>query len=73
MKYTLGCRHLLAESENGLTIQVYAGLIATLLIMLWTGRKPNKMTLFMVDMYLAGWASLDELKAELGKLKKLDR
>ena len=73
MKCTLGCRHLLAESENGVTIQVYAGLIATLLIMLWTGRKPNKMALFMVDMYLAGWASLKELKAELGKLKKLDR
>lgn len=71
MKCTLGCRHLLAESENGVSIQIYAGLIATLLIMLWTGRKPNKMALFAVEMYLMGWASLAELKTEFAKLKKL--
>ena len=73
LKCVLGCRHLLAESEQGLRIQLYVAMIASLLIVLWTGRKPNKMTLFMVDMYLADWASLEELKAELGKLKKLDR
>src|SRR5262249_11775085 len=41
-KCILGCRHLLATDQNGVTIQVYAALIASLLIVLWTGRKPNK-------------------------------
>lgn len=70
LKCTLGCKHLLAESENGVTIQVYAGLIASLLIILWTGRKPTKGALFVIEMYLAGWASLKELMAELRKLKE---
>lgn len=69
LKCTLGCRHLLAHSENGIQIQMYAALIASLLVVLWTGRKPNKASLFMLSMYFAGWADLDELDAHLKKLK----
>jgi hypothetical protein len=64
-KCILGCRHLLAEDANGLTIQVYVALIASLLIVLWTGRKPNKRTWEMIQLYLQGWASLQELEAHL--------
>ena len=69
LKCTLGCRHLLAQSENGIEIQVYAALIASLLVVLWTGRKPNKTSLFYLSMYFQGWASLDEVTAHLKKLK----
>jgi hypothetical protein len=33
------------------------------LIVLWTGRKPNRRTLTAVALYLQGWSSLDELNA----------
>lgn len=68
-KCVLGCQHLLSESPNGIAIQVYAALIATLLIMLWTGRKPNRMTLTMVGLYLEGWADEGELMAYLKRLQ----
>jgi len=42
LKCVMGCRHLVAESEDGVKMQVYAALIAGLLIVLWTGRKPTK-------------------------------
>jgi hypothetical protein len=71
LKCTLGCRHLLAESENGIRLQMYAALIASLLIILWTGRKPNKTALLMLNLYFQGWADLDELKASIEKLKPL--
>jgi IS4 transposase len=68
-KCVLGCRHLLAHSPNGIRLQVYAALIASLLIVLWTGKKPNKYALQMVSLYLQGWADLDELTAFLTRLK----
>ena len=40
-KCILGCRHLLALDANGVAIQVYVALIASLLIVLWTGRKTD--------------------------------
>ncbi len=72
LKCILGCRHLLANDANGVAIQVYVALIASLLITLWTGRKPNKRTWEMIQFYLMGWASLDELDAHLRQLHAKD-
>src|SRR5208283_3713295 len=36
-KCILGCRHLLSTCANGVQIQVYLAIIASLLISLWTG------------------------------------
>ena len=58
-KQLLGCRHLLSTKPYGVEIQVYCGIIACLLIMLYTGRKPTKRTFEMVCFYLSGWASAD--------------
>jgi hypothetical protein len=69
-KCILGCRHLLANGRDGVTIQVYLALIASLLITLWIGRKPTVRTLEMLQFYFAGWATEDELMAHLDKLKK---
>jgi IS4 transposase len=42
MKCILGCQHLISEKSNGVAIQVYGALIASVLIALWTGKRPNK-------------------------------
>jgi hypothetical protein len=67
-KCVLGCRHLLSECRNGVAIQCYVALIASLLIVVWTGRKPTKRTWEMIQFYLIGWASLDELERHLADL-----
>lgn len=69
-KCVLGCRHLISNSQNGVTIQVYVALIASLLIALWTGRKPTKRTWEMLQFYFTGWASEEELMAHLASRKK---
>jgi hypothetical protein len=68
LKCILGCRHLISNSENGVAIQLYVALIASLLIALNTGRKPTKRTLEMIQFYLIGWATLEEVEAHLAKL-----
>jgi Transposase DDE domain len=72
LKCILGCRHLLANNVNGVEIQVYLGIIASLLISLWTGKKPTKRTLEMVQFYFSGLASWEELQAHIENLKKHD-
>jgi hypothetical protein len=72
-KCILGCRHLLSTSANGVQIQVYLALIASLLISLWTGKKPTKRTYEMLCFYFSGWASEEELLAHLAKLHDQSR
>jgi Transposase DDE domain len=72
LKCILGCRHLVANNQNGVAIQVYLGIIASLLISLWTGRKPTKRTLEMVQFYFTSLASWEELQAHIAGLKKHD-
>jgi hypothetical protein len=64
-KRVLGCRHLLALDSRGVAIQVYVALIASLLVVLWTGRKLNRRTWEMIQFYLSGWATLDELERHM--------
>jgi Transposase DDE domain len=71
LKCILGCRHLLANGRNGVTIQVYLAIIASLLISLWVGRKPTVRTLEMIQFYFTGWATEEELMAHLANLKPL--
>jgi Transposase DDE domain len=72
LKCILGCRHLLANNKDGVEIQVYLGIIASLLISLWIGRKPTQRTLEMIQFYFIGWATWKELKAHIDGLKKHD-
>lgn len=69
-KCILGCRHLLSESHNGVEIQVYVAIIASLLISIWVGRKPTKRTLEMIRFYFSGWADEEELLSHIETLKK---
>jgi hypothetical protein len=68
-KCILGCQHLLSTSHNGVAIQVYLALIASVLIVKWTGQKPNKRTFEMLCLYFQGWASERELTAHLRRVQ----
>jgi hypothetical protein len=68
-KCVLGRRHLVSESHDGLTVQVYVALIANLLLTLWVGRKPTKRTFEMFCLFFMGWATAEELQDHLERLK----
>jgi hypothetical protein len=55
-KHLLGMRHLLSQRQEGVEIQVYCCIIACLLISLETGRKPNKLMVRIIGLYLLGVA-----------------
>jgi IS4 transposase len=72
LKCILGCRHLLGESPQGVTLQVYMALLASLLITLWAGRKATKRTFEMFCFYFMGWASEQELQRHIEQLQEHD-
>jgi hypothetical protein len=61
IKCVLGCRHWMAESLQGMTLQIYCALIASVLLVLWTGRKPTKRQWEALQLYWVGCVSLHEL------------
>ena len=67
VKCLLGCRHWLAESQRGVTIQLYLALIASVLLQLATGRRPNRRMLELIQLYQLGWATLAELLGGLAR------
>ena len=69
-KCILKCQHFLSLSQNGLAIQIYCALIASLLISLWSGHKVGKRTYEMLCLHMQGWASDQELEKHLESLKK---
>lgn len=73
MKSVLGARHLVSKKPNGVTLQMYAALIVSLLIIVYTGRKPTKRTFETIQFYLLGWVTDEELEAHLATLQKISR
>jgi hypothetical protein len=71
LKCVLGTRHLVAESKNGLSLQLYTALIVSLLIVLRTGRAPTTRTYELIPFYLLGWVSDAEFDAHLERLAQL--
>lgn len=61
IKCVLGCRHFFAESPAGVEIQLYLVMIAALLFQRYSGRRPSKRAMEMIQMYLLGWATAEEL------------
>jgi hypothetical protein len=61
IKMILNCRHWLAESPEGVEIQIYCVLIASLMLMLWTGQRPNKRMVESLQWYWMGMASEEDL------------
>lgn len=71
LKCTLKCAHLFCESENGMRIQFYAALIASLLVLLYTGRKPNKRIWEILQLHFMGWAEWKDVEMYIAKYAKL--
>lgn len=69
LKCVLGGRHLVSHKENGVTLQIYAALIVSLLIALRTGRKPTKRTFEVIQFYLLGVVTDQEFQAHLQSLQ----
>jgi len=70
VKCILGCRHWLAESAQGVAIEVYLALIAALLLQLYTGQPPNRRMMELIQFYLLGVASLEDLWAGLQRQRQ---
>jgi hypothetical protein len=70
-KCILGCRNWLSLSPQGLTLQVYVALLASILLALWTGLKPTRTAFRAICLYFQGWATGPELMRRLETLKKL--
>lgn len=58
-------RHWFCESQHGMQVQVYIALIAATLLVLYTGKRPNKRCMETIQMFLNGWCSAQELPALL--------
>lgn len=63
IKCILGCRHWLAESPQGAAVQLYLALIAALLLQLYTGERPNRRLMELLQFYAMGWASVEDVMA----------
>jgi len=72
-KKILEADKLLCLTKNGLTIVAYCALIASLLVVLWTGRKPTKRTYELICFYFLGWIGDDELLRHLEALAPADK
>jgi hypothetical protein len=62
LKQVLGLRHLISQRQEGLRILLYCMVICCVLLELWTGVRPNLATMRMLQWYLLGVASLEELQ-----------
>lgn len=67
LKYVMGTQHWMAESPRGVAVQLYLTLIGAQLLLLYTGQRPNKRMLELLQFYFLGWASADEVMALLQK------
>jgi hypothetical protein len=68
VKCVLGCRQLLSHRSYGVRRQVYAAVIASVLISLQVGRAPTKRTYERRCFYLSGWATEAEVIAQIDRL-----
>lgn len=68
-KTMLPCKHWIAESPDGVATQVYCVLIASLLLLLWTGQRPTKRQMEALRLYWIGFISEQELEQVLGSQK----
>lgn len=67
LKHMLKCNTLLSAKTNGVEIQLYCAIIASLLMALVTGRNITRRQYEMICLYFSGWADEEELQAALQK------
>ena len=62
LKQVLGLRHLICQRQEAVRILLYCMVICCVLLELWTGQRPDLATMRMLQWYLLGVASLEELQ-----------
>ena len=68
-KQLLGCRHLFSDDHRGVEIQASFAMIVCMLILIYTGEKPNRAMVQMVWYELIGkWGSLLRSRAFIDAL-----
>ena len=73
LKSVFGCRHLLSDSYEGVSIQVYAALIATLLLAEYTGQAASQARLLPGDDVPAGLGQPGGIAARAGSAENRRR
>lgn len=76
LKCVAKVRHLFSESENGITMQFYTVIIATLLMHLYTGAKPGVYSYMMLSSAAAGDLLIEKVPEVLERIareRKLER
>lgn len=71
IKCLLGCKHWMAESRQGVTLQLYLVLVAALLLQLRCGRRPTRRMMELLQFYFQGLASADELSLGLEREREM--
>lgn len=69
-KQVLGMRHLLGHREEAVRIQVCCTVLCCVLLELWTGQKADLPTVRMMQWYVLGVATLEEVQAFVARRKK---
>jgi hypothetical protein len=76
LKCTACFDHLISKNKNGITLQLYVAMIATLLLHLATGKRVSKYSLFWMAEVAAGratWEKMEEGLARIEREKALER
>jgi len=70
LKCLANFKHFFSESPNGITLQVYAAIIGTLLIALETQARPSVYDYAMMSQVMAGWVPLEEARVVLERRRR---
>ena len=70
LKCTAGFDHLISKSRNGITLQLYVAMIATLLLHLATGQRVSKYSLFWLNSVATGQATWEQMQEGLARVER---
>jgi hypothetical protein len=70
LKCTACFDHLISQSREGITLQLYVAIVATLLLHLATGRRVSKYSLFWLSAVASGQATWEEMQAGLARVER---
>lgn len=70
LKCTASMDHLISKSRQGITLQLYVAMIATLLLHLATGKRVSKYSLFWLNAVATGQATWEQMNQGLARVER---
>jgi hypothetical protein len=67
LKCIVPCRHWFAESQRGVSFQIYLSLIYALMLTEWLGYRPSKRVMELIAWRESGWATDEDFIAGLAR------